>query len=153
MITPTHPGIPWDTDPIRGRVEHDCVQSHGYPMCMGSAARGEENCTCRSLPSTQHEAAERDAWIAHKSRNGKMCHGCFFRSRDPENAHRQRELVALTGPVYCHHGMPVFGVAGQMQRDCFAPRDERTYPVCVGWKKRRAPTPEPFFHSPLEIIK
>lgn len=153
MIAPTNPNKPWDTDLIAGRVEHDCVHVHGFPQCMGAAARGDGNCTCRSLATEEHQAAVSAAWTAHRGRRGKMCGGCLFRSRNPEDSYQIRQLALRTEPVYCHHGMPVFGVGGQAQRDCFAPLDERLYPICTGWKKANAPAPEPFYPAPLMVVK
>lgn len=138
MIIPTNPDQPWDPGPLLDRISHDCEHLKGFPHCMGSAALGAENCTCTDgLTSTQHLAAEQSALMAYQRRKGRMCEDCFFRSTDCETEHERRLLAGKPGPARCHVFMPLFGIGGVAQRDSFAPRDERLYPICKGWERAR----------------
>lgn len=153
-IAQTNPDAPWDTDPIRGRIAHDCIHVNGYPNCMGAAAHGgSPGCTCNFLTPRQNDEAEQQAWAAHTKRRGAPCAGCFFRTRDPDFEHQKRELAASKTPVYCHHGMPVFGCEGVPQRDSFAPRAALAYPVCSGWLRAQKIAGIKPPALPLEVVR
>jgi hypothetical protein len=150
-IVATDPDKPWDPGPLVGRVDHDCEWLRGYPKCMGSAACGPENCTCTCLSSTRHLAAEQSAWMARERRRGKQCSDCFFGGDALEHGFYMQQMAADAEPHYCHVFMPVNGVGGIPQRDSYAPRDERLYPLCRGWQVARAKHLRTRGH--LEIIK
>ena len=151
MIARTNPDLPWDPGPLVGRVEHDCEHLHGFPQCMGSAAGDACHCTCSTLTALQHLQAEEAARFAHRRRRGRPCVDCLFLSKDPEEEFEIRQLARSEETVYCHAYMPLSGVGGVVQRDCFMPHDERAYPVCAGWQKARKRELRRRWH--LEIIK
>jgi hypothetical protein len=150
-IVESDPDRRWDPGPLVGRVDHDCEWLRGYPHCMGSAAGDASHCTCTCLSSTKHLAAEQSAWVAHQRRRGKPCADCFFAADKLEHGFYMKQMAEKAEPHYCHVFMPVSGVGGVPQRDCYVPRDERLYPLCVGWQKARARQLRMRKH--LEIIK
>lgn len=150
-VVPTITGQPWDPGSLLDKVDHDCEHVYGYPRCMGCAVAGPSGCTCIHLTSAHHEVAERDAERAAKKRRGRMCADCLYRSEHEEDLDTQDALARQEGPFYCHVAMPVHGVSGVPQRDSYAPRDRRLYPLCKGWVLAHARMKRRRGH--LEIIK
>lgn len=138
MITPTRTDKPWDPGPLVDRLDHDCEFLFGFPHCYGSAATvNGYGCTCTHLNSTQHAQAEADAALAAKKRHGRACDDCLYRSSDFDEQHDAKLFAREEGPFHCHKFMPLSAFSGVPERDAFAPRDERLYPICAGWSRAR----------------
>ena len=116
------------------RVEHDCIEVHGYPQCMGAAAMDAGHCTCIHLTPEQHAQCEDEAWQVHRERDGDPCADCAFRKGSPEEDQLE-QIAAQDEPFHCHQRMPVRAVGGVPQRDDYAPRDRTLYPICSGWQR------------------
>jgi len=128
----------WPPEPLAAwQADHNCEFLHGFPQCMGAAARGEYHCTCDGVSTEHHRKCETLAWEAHERRRGKPCADCLFRSKDPEEAFEIQCLIDSDEPMFCHVAMPVRFTNGDPGHGDYSPRRENLYPPCAGARRAR----------------